>query len=121
MANEQNLIPLNKRDKETAKKIRQKGQAAQAEANRRRKSLKDSMNALLALPIINKSDFNTAIKMGIPMEDLDNSQLIVLALFQKAKLGDVSAIKELRSLIGEDNTGNEIGQLEELMRGLRDV
>lgn len=36
------------------------------------------------------------------MEDIDNSQLIVLALFNQAKSGDVAAIRELRSLIGED-------------------
>lgn len=102
VANEKNLIPLTQRGKEEAKMIRQKGQKAQKEAQRRRKALRESMNALLELPISNQRDFNKAVKMGIPMEDIDNSQLIVLALFNQAKSGDVAAIRELRNLIGED-------------------
>lgn len=118
MANEKNLIPLNKRDKETAKKIRQKGQAAQTEARRQRKALKDSMNALLELVPSDTRDYNKLVRAGIPVDDIDNSQLIVLALFNRAKAGDVAAIKELRDLIGEDSKGAGTGQLEALIRGL---
>lgn len=116
--NEKNLIPLNKRDKETAKRIRQKGQAAQAETRRKRKALKDSMNALLELVPPDARDYNKLVRAGIPLDEIDNSQLIVLALFNRAKAGDVAAIKELRDLIGEDNKGSDIGQLESLIRGL---
>ena len=119
MANEKNLIPLTQRGKEEAKKIRQKGQKAQKEAQRRRKTLRESMNALLDLPISNQRDFNKVVKMGIPMEDIDNSQLIVLALFNQAKLGDVAAIKELRNLIGEEES-RDTGQLDDLIRGLKE-
>ena len=58
--------------------------------------------------------------MGIDIEDIDNSQLIVLALFNRAKSGDVAAIKELRNLIGEDSAEDKsAGQLERLIEGLK--
>lgn len=99
---QKDLIPLNRRTKEEQKKIASMGGQASGEARRRRKALRESMNALLELPISNQRDFNKAVKMGIPLEDIDNSQLIVLALFNQAKSGDVAAIRELRNLIGED-------------------
>lgn len=46
--------------------------------------------------------------------------MIVIALYERAKTGDVAAIKELRGLIGEDSSKDE-GQLEELIKGLQDV
>lgn len=33
---------------------------------------------------------------------MDNRMLVTAALFQRAVAGDVSAIKELRNLVGED-------------------
>lgn len=97
-----NLIPFDKRTEAEQRKIATDGGKASGEARRKRKSLKDSMNTLLDLPVTNAKDFNKVAKMGIDIEDIDNSQLIVLALFNRAKSGDVMAIKELRNLIGED-------------------
>lgn len=120
MANEKNLIPLNQRGKEEAKRIRQMGQAAQKEKQRRRKSLRESMNALLEIVPANTRDFNKLVRAGIPVEEIDNSQLIVLALFNRAKEGDVKAIRELRSWIGEE-TDDENGKLDALIEGFKDV
>lgn len=78
------------------------------------------MNALLGMPISNQRDFNKAMKMGYSPEDTDNSVMVVIALYERAKSGDVAAIKELRSLIGEDSSKDE-GQLEELIKGMQDV
>ena len=44
----------------------------------------------------------------------------MLALFNRAKSGDVAAIKELRNLIGEDSAEDKsAGQLERLIEGLK--
>lgn len=102
-----NLIPFDQRTQDEQRRIAVEGGKASGESRRRRKSLKDSMNALLDLPVSNAKDFNKAAKMGIDIENIDNSQLIVLALFNRAKAGDVMAIKELRNLIGEDVIGSE--------------
>lgn len=82
------------------------GGKASVEAKRKRKSLKESMNALLSLDIKNTRDWNKVAAIGIDPGEIDNSQLIVLALFDRAKKGDVFAIRELRNLIGEENEIN---------------
>lgn len=119
MANEENLIPV--RTTSEARALGKKGGKASGVSRRKRKLLKDSMNALLDLPVSSTRDRNALVKMGIEIDDMDNSQLIVLALFNQAKKGDVAAIKELRNLIGEDGKENEsAGQLETLIEGLKD-
>ena len=117
MANEKNLQKLSPKE---AREYEAKGGKAPGESRRRRKSLRDSMNALLEMPISNQRDFNKAIKLGYSPEETDNSIMIVIALYERAKTGDVSAIKELRGLIGEGSSKDE-GQLEELIKGMQDV
>ena len=120
MANEKNLIPYSERSENEARENGRKGGIACGESRRKRKLLKDSMNALLELPVSSTKEYNALIKMGIDIEDIDNSQLIVLALFNRAKSGDVAAIKELRNLIGEDSAEDKsAGQLERLIEGLK--
>ena len=121
MANEKNLVPFtSEQSREQAVINGRKGGVARGQAKRRRKLLRDSMNALLELPVSSTREYNALIKMGIDIEDIDNSQLIVLALFNKAKSGDVAAIKELRNLIGEDSAEDKsAGQLERLIEGLK--
>lgn len=120
LANEENLIPLDKRTKDEQREIASKGGKASGKSRRKRKLLKDSMNALLDLSVGNKKEYNALVKMGVPVEDINNSQLIVVALFNQAKKGDVAAIKELRNLIGEDGKENEgTGQIERLIEGLK--
>ena len=82
------------------------GGKASGESRRKRKSLKESMNTLLSLDIKNTKDWNKVAAMGIDPGEIDNSQLIILALFNRAKMGDVYAIKELRELIGEEHESN---------------
>lgn len=121
LANEKNLVPFtSEQSREEAVINGRKGGVASGQAKRRRKLLRDSMNALLELPVSSTKEYNALIKIGIDIEDIDNSQLIVLALFNKAKSGDVAAIKELRNLIGEDSAEDKsAGQLERLIEGLK--
>ena len=121
LANEKNLVPFtSEQSHEEAVINGRKGGVASGQAKRRRKLLRDSMNALLELPVSSTKEYNALIKIGIDIEDIDNSQLIVLALFNKAKSGDVAAIKELRNLIGEDSAEEKsAGQLERLIEGLK--
>lgn len=103
---ENNLIPLNKRTQQERKEIAAMGAKATNEVKRKRKSLKESMNTLLSLDIKNVKDWNKVAAMGIDPGEIDNSQLVILALFNRAKTGDVFAIKELRDLIGEEHESN---------------
>lgn len=101
--NEHNLIPLKQRTANEQREFHSKGGKASGEARRRRKSLREAMNLLLDLPPGNARDFNRLAAAGVKVEDMDNGQLIALALFEAAKDGDVSAVRELRDLIGEKN------------------
>lgn len=104
MPNEKNLIPNRERTPSERRRNAKKAGKASGESRRKRKALKDSMNYLLSLPIKDQKEVKRLEALGIPEEEIDNSQLIVLALFLRAKTGDVAAIKELRNLIGEDES-----------------
>ena len=114
----ENLIPLDKRTKEAQREIQSKGGAASSAAQRKRKALKESMNLLLDMPIKDRRKLNKAVRAGFNEKNVDNSILVVMALFDKAVSGDIPAIKELRSLI--DEAGNDSGQLEALIKGLKE-
>ena len=104
MPNEKNLIPNRERTPSERRRNAKKAGKASGESRRKRKALKDSMNYLLSLPIKDQKEVKRLEALGIPEEEIDNSQLIVLALFLRAKTGDVAAIKEIRNLIGEDES-----------------
>lgn len=114
----EDLIPLNKRTKDEQKKIASMGGKASGKARRKRKTLKENMNALLELVPSNARDYNKLVKAGIELEDIDNSQLITLALFNEAKNGNIQAIKELRDLIGEDKADVRSEEADELSQAL---
>lgn len=84
------------------------GAKACNEKKRARNTLKESMNALLEMQPTAK-EIKELEKAGFNPEEIDNSLLVVLGLFNQAKKGNVKAIKELRNLIGEDgpDNGNE--------------
>lgn len=68
MANEKNLIPLNKRPKKEAREIQKKGAQASNAAQRRRKELKEELLTLLSTG--------------------NNQEKMSLALIEKAISGD---------------------------------
>ena len=123
MANEQNLIPLNKRGKEEAKKIRQMGQAAQKDRQRAKKTMREYAELLLSLPLNDVRKKNKLAKMGVPAEDIDNKLAVVAALMLEAQAGYVPAAKELRSIIGEDSQQNNdaMERLDEVLEQLNEV
>ena len=104
MANEQNLIPV--RSESEARELGRLGGQASGAARRKRKALRDSMNALLEMQPSTK-EFNKLIEAGYEPVEIDNSLLITLALFDEAKKGNVKAMKELRNLIGEDKPDSD--------------
>lgn len=104
MANDgkKNLIPMNKRTKAEQREIAAKGGVASGEARRAQKTLKEYAEFLLSLPVTDGRKFNKLSRMGVPPEGIDNKMLMVSGLLAAACAGDVSAAKEMRSIIGED-------------------
>jgi hypothetical protein len=105
-ANEQNLVQNSGRSREEVKEINAKGGINSGIARRKRKALRDSMNMLLEMQPTAK-EFNKLIEAGFEPEEIDNSLMVTLALFNQSKKGDVQAIKELRNLIGEDKPDSD--------------
>ncbi|MGN0660082.1 MAG: PBSX family phage terminase large subunit [Oscillospiraceae bacterium] len=107
MPNEENLIPIQALSKEEAKKRGSAGGKASVASRRRKKTMKQVMEFLLEQPANTVADYNFLVEQGLNLNELDedfvNNMLVVnAALLKAAKEGDVSAIKELRSVIQDD-------------------
>lgn len=98
-------------DSGTAREVQSAGGKACQANRRKRKALRETMEALLELPIYNYEDYNELAQYGFDMDEADNSALVVLGLFKAAKNGDVAAQKELRSLIGEGGDTSGVNQV----------
>lgn len=81
MANEQNLIPMNKRTPRERREISRKGAIASNKAQAARKTLKEELLLLL--------------------EDGETQKKISVALIQQAKKGNTKAYEIIRDSIGE--------------------
>lgn len=102
MANEQNLIPNSARTPSERRENARKAGKASGEARRAQKTLREYAEFLLSLPVTDGRKFNKLSRMGVPPEGIDNKMLMVAGLLAAACAGDVSAAKEIRSIIGED-------------------
>lgn len=121
MNGHENLIPMNKRSKDEAREFGQKGGRASGEARRAKKSMREYAEFLMGLEVSDGRKFNAMVRAGVPVEGCDNKMLVVFALMKMAQSGDVPAVKELRSILGEDKPGaDENGRLDELIEGLKD-
>jgi len=99
--NEGNLIPINKRSKNEAREISQKGGQKSGETRRRNRDIKNIVAALLEA----KPDGGTVDRlksMGIADDDITNKTALVFAMFQEAQQGNVKAFETLMKYAGED-------------------
>lgn len=101
MANEQNLVPQNKRTKSEQRAIAQMGGIASGKARRERKTLAQIGDMIGGLDI--KSPKNRAIlkQAGIEDEDMINDVGMMFRLNLKAQAGDPRAIELLSKLRGQ--------------------
>ncbi len=142
MANDENLIPFTKRTENEARELGSKGGKKSGETRRKKRDMKAKMKMLLELPCQDCNDYNSASEMGIDIDEIDNETVMLVGLFQQAKQGNVQAVKEIRNIIGKDNSSAELelkrkelklkeqavkksennnnGQLDELIKGLKD-
>ena len=105
MANEKNLIPLDKRTKSEQREIQSSGGIASGAARRRKRSLKDAADLYLSLPVTDRRVFNKIARDGVEPEDIDNQMAIVAGLAGVAAQGDSKAAKVLFDLLGDADTG----------------
>lgn len=117
MPNENNLIPFPKRTESEQREIQSSGGKKSGETRRRKKTIKQVMDFLLEQPANTRADYDFLAEQGVDLNGLDpefvNNMLVVsAALMSKAKLGSVSAVKELRQIIRDDYFAKEKLKLE---------
>lgn len=107
--NEKNLVPFtSKQSREEAVKNGSKGGKKSGESRRRKKTMKQVMDMLLEMPANTPDDWELLANLGLNLDEIDedtvNNILVVnAALLKNAKQGDVASIKELRSIIRDDD------------------
>lgn len=107
MANEQNLIPFNKRTKSEQREYAKKGGQKSGEVRRKRKAMKEQMEMLLTLPFKSKKQLSFMKDLGIEEEEIDNQMALIVALYGKALKGDVQAFNTIREVTQDDKTINQ--------------
>lgn len=104
MANEQNLIPGNKRSQSEARENGRKGGQKSGEVRRQRKAMKEQMEMLLSLPFKQTKQLNFIKELGIESKDIDNQMALLVALYGKALKGDVQAFNTIREVAQDSQT-----------------
>lgn len=100
MANEQNLVPMNKQPPEVRKKLGSKGGKNSGKIRREKRAMYEILNAMINQPIAaNQKRAREALKkLGIDSEDATNGALINLQLINLALSGQVDAKVKLRAI-----------------------
>lgn len=101
MANEQNLRRLTTSE---AREIGSKGGKASGEARRRQRTLKETLEKLLSLPLKDESTREYIRQLGFNDEELDNKTALNVAMYQEALKGNVKAYELIRDTMGEKPT-----------------
>lgn len=104
MANEQNLIPFNKRTESEQREYAKKGGQKSGEVRRKRKAMKEQMEMLLSLPFKSKKQLNFIKDLGIEEDNIDNQMALIVAMYGKALKGDVQAFNIIREVIQDEKT-----------------
>ena len=101
--NEKNLIPGAH---SLTVEEQSRGGKRSGESRRRKRDMKACMQLLLSLPAP-EDDYKTLSDMGINVEefpeDITNMLVVNAAILKAAKAGDIQAIRELRSIIRDDD------------------
>ena len=98
MANEQNLIPGNKRSQSEARENGRKGGQKSGEVRRQRKAMKEQIEMLLSLPFKQTEQLKFIEELGIDTKEIDNQMALLVALYGKALKGDVQAFNTIREV-----------------------
>lgn len=104
MANEQNLIPFNKRTESEQREYAKKGGQKSGEVRRKRKAMKEQMEMLLSLPFKQSESLEFMKDLGIEEDNLDNQMALIVAMYGKALKGDVQAFNTIREVVQDEKT-----------------
>jgi hypothetical protein len=102
MANDNNLIPQNKRTKSEQREIARLGGMVSGEMRRQRKSMREAMQIGMFELELPENEKNKLKSAGVKNEkDMDNQMAATIAMIKKAKEGDVQAYNAICAMLGE--------------------
>lgn len=101
MANEQNLIPFNKRTESERREYASKGGKKSGEVRRQKKKMKETINMLLSLNLPDSEGKEQLKSMGIDDEDLNVQTAILMQQVKKAMAGNLESAKFVRDVSDE--------------------
>ena len=101
----EDLIPQNMRTKEEQKEIARKGGIASGEARRRKRSLREAMETMLALDLSEK-EINDLAKKGYDAQT--KLDALTAAALMSAKRGNSQAFANVMRLLGEETLNIEL-------------
>ena len=84
------------------------------------KKLSYCLSDILNLKVMGDENLKFLNSLGIKKGRTDNKMLIVARLFEKASSGDISAIKEIRSIMAESES-KDYGKLDEIIEAIKNV
>lgn len=105
MANDENLIPFDKRSVSEVRECGRKGGKASGKSRREKKTLQQCAQMLMSLDV-GKSQQNVKAmmqSMGVSDEDMTNGMAMICSMFVKALQGDVHAARFMRDTLDDVN------------------
>lgn len=99
--NDENLIPFSKRTPRERRELSLKGQKRSTEVKRARKTMRELMNVLLDMKMVNEENKNLADKIGLDESDQTNKMSVAVGLLRRAESGDPRAVKVLCGIAGD--------------------
>ena len=109
MANNENLIPFNKRTESEQRKIRSAGGKASGESRRRKADMRSTMNRLLTIKVDVEGLSDILRADG---GESTYEEIITMAMIQQAAMGNVKAFHEIKEIVGQtDKSDDELKNL----------
>lgn len=102
MANEKNLIPLNKRSQRERKEIATKGANASNKIQKEKRLLKQQFEMLMSLEVIDEKLKNQLLKLGIPQNETTLQMALCVAITQQALQGNIKAFEIIQNTLGQN-------------------
>ncbi len=97
--NEENLKPP--RSTEEARERGRIGGINSGKARRKKRDMKNAVNMILEMPVVQDSVINGMSQLGVEEEDLTNQMAIIVSVWKKAMEGDIKAAEFLRDTSGQ--------------------
>lgn len=99
MANEQNLIPANKRTKDEHREIAKKGGIASGKVRRQKANLRKAFETILQAEVASPNVKKQLEDLGF---DSTNEMALAMVMMQKAMKGNVRAFEQISKLTTTD-------------------